>query len=394
MRLWWIGALHVIGLAAGSVVLGCDGLSLRVESRNDLDGDPEACGGDTKTTHVAWDAESELGTPAQAFQAIEGRCEASLRWTAQSDLAPELDPSRTASMHVEVQLDHDSVRLLERTATSESCASELDVDATVTLRSDDGNIDATAKTKLRYRPDVPATLGFSLTNDEHHGALSLRERQGESAMLRFVLDGAGMNCAGDITVSNSSMSADGTGRGVAGRIGSWSASGCPTGQAPFDVAREVAGGTLPELIERAWDGRSLEGTWSDGAQTTLSLQVSPLMAASCSEPRAGFDVVSLPVEVRYGTDDGRLEARVTKASVRAELARDGEALHSLSLWISDELTCETSDSRLSYTQASCTQLKAATVQLNLSSAGDDTSLNVYFIPRFGEQPKPDTLSLR
>jgi hypothetical protein len=76
--------------------------------------------------------------------------------------------------------------------------------------------------------------------------------------------------------------------------------------------------------------------------------------------------------------------------VRAQLSTDNE-LRDLSLWISDEMTCSSTNSQLDYTPLDCTQMKAAAVQLGLSGSGaiSDGGLSVFFIPRFSdEQQRP------
>lgn len=381
-------------------LLACDSLSPRSENLSQ-GGDPDPCSEHTQTTLLSWDEQTEVGTPAEVFESLEGRCQGALRWNSKSDLA-DVAADGDIEMSVDVELDHDSARITRHDRGHRGpalrCPSELEVDAKVQLRSDDGRIDVSAKTKARFREGVASSLVFTIPKSEQRGSLSLRERQGETVALNFELDGAGANCAGEIMVTTTSTSADGTGRGAGGRIGAWSASGCPTSQEPFDLNEEVAGSTLPELIEEAWGERMFEGTWTDGSTTTLSLQVELIAgAAVCAEHRGGDFIVTLPIEARYSTEDGRLEQRAAAANVRAELS-DGE-LAKLSLWISDELTCETTGSRLAYTQADCTQLKAATVQLGLNNAGgpdsspSDGGLNVYFLPRFGELPEPDKLAL-
>ncbi|HET8937164.1 MAG TPA: hypothetical protein VFN67_27170 [Polyangiales bacterium] len=399
MRRSWIEVLSVFGVICG--LLACDSLSPRSANPSLGGGDLDPCAETTQTTLLDWDESSELGTPQEAFEKVEGQCAGSLRWNGKTDLA-DVAADGDIVMSVDVELDHESARLITHGRSHRGpplrCPSELEVDAKVSLRSDDGRIDVQANTKARFREGVASSLVFTLPKSEQRGSLSLRERKGETIALNFELDGASENCAGEIMVTTTSTGADGTGRGAAGRIGAWSASGCPTSQEPFELEREVAGSTLPELIETAWDGRTFEGTWSDGSTATLSLQVELIAgAAVCGEHRNGDFIVTLPVEARYSTDDGRLEQRAAAANVRAEL-RDGE-LDQLSLWISDELTCETTGSQLAYTQADCTQLKAATVQLGLNNSGGEDSvpsdggLNVYFLPRFGELPAPDRLSL-
>lgn len=392
-----IDVLRVFGLAA---CFACDSLSPRADGSL-AGGDPDPCTESAELTLLGWEDDSELGTPRAAFQALEGQCEGALRWNSSTDLA-DVAADGDATMSVDVQLDHEHARLVEHTRVRgalAACPSELETDARVELRSDDGRIDVKVSTKARFRKGAATTLLFTIPKKEQRGTLVLRERRGETTALNFELDGAGANCAGEIMVTTASVGADGTGRGAAGRIGSWSASGCPTGQRPFELTQTVAGSTLPELIEQAWNGRTFAGTWSDGSPATLSLQVGLLAgAAACEEQRGETVIVTLPVEARYSTDDGRLEQRAAAANVRAELSASRE-LENLGLWISDELTCESTDSRLAYTQADCTQLKAATVQLGLNiRAGEDSvpsdgGLNVYFLPRFGALPQPDKLSL-
>lgn len=394
----FINLLRVFGLCCGAIA--CDSLSPRTSNPRQ-GGDPDPCTDSAKITLLDWEDDSELGSPRAAFEGIEGQCEGALRWNSSSDLA-DVAADGDVTMSVEVQIDHEHARLIEHARVGgalSACPSELEVDALVKLSSDDGRIEVNASTKARYRKGAATTLSFTIPRSEQRGTLVLRERKGETTALNFELDGAGANCGGEIMVTTASVSADGTGRGAAGRIGTWSASGCPTGQAPFELTQTVAGSTLPELIAEAWNDRTFEGTWTDGSRATLSLRVGLLAGATaCEEQRAGSVIVTLPVEATYSTDDGRLEQRAAAANVRTELS-EGRELINLALWISDELTCESTDSRLAYTQADCTQLKAATVQLGLNNAGGEQSvpsdggLNVYFLPRFGELPKPDKLSL-
>jgi hypothetical protein len=379
---------------------GCDSLGTRKNSPAST-GDLHPCDGVPEVTALQWEDYTELGSPTAAFTGIEGQCDGALRWSGDS----EAKTGAAVSMHVEVQLDHASARLVQHTDRkqhSSGCPNELEVSARVALHSSDGEVEVSenTKTKVRYRPATATTFGFTLTPDEHRGSLLLQQRKGEATTLSFELDGAGANCAGEIMLSTTSTAADGTGRGAAGRLGSWSASGCPLGQTPFDIEQAIGDSTLPALIAVAWNERVFKGTWEDGAQAKLSLQVTPLTAASCAEQRAQTRSVTQPVEVRYSTDDGRLTARKTTANVRAGLTPEDE-LSELSLWISDEMTCSSTDSRLDYTPTDCTHMKAATVQLGLSSAGGadsepaDGGLNVYFLPRFGDElPDRDTLTLQ
>ena len=389
---------HILWLAVLCLAsLGCDDISTRTSSAATKGGDLNPCDGEPELTDLQWDDDSELGSPAQAFANIEGRCEAALRWRSDTEAKTD-SASSTSAMSVEVELDHASTRLVQHTdrkGQRNSCPAELEVNARVVLHSSDGAVEAKEMTKVRYRPDAPTTFGFTLARNEHRGSLMLQERKGQTTTLSFELDGAGDNCAGEIMLATTSTAADGTGRGEAGRIGTWSASGCPLGRTPFDTQEPIGDSTLPELIADTWDGQELEGTWKDGAQTKLRLNVMPLSAATCAEQRAQMRVVTQPVEVRYSTDDGRLVERKTTASVRAGLTEHNE-LSELSLWVSDEMNCSSPDSQLDYTPTDCTQMKAATVQLglNTSSGPSDGGLNVYFIPRFGdEKPDRDTLTL-
>jgi hypothetical protein len=385
-------------------MLSCDSFGPRSESPNQ-GGDPNPCDGNTESVPLSWDEESELGTASQAFDGLEGQCQGALHWNSDSDLA-DVNVDGNVSMSVEVTLEKASARLVrarsrDQRGPSISCPSELQVDAKVELHSDDGRISVKANTKARFRAGSTTTLAFPLAKNDQRGSLILRERKGETIALNFELDGAGANCAGDVMVTTTSVGAGGTGRGEAGRIASWSASGCPTGQAPFDLEQDVGGNTLPQLITETWNGKKFDGIWSDGSSATLSLHVELLAGATaCAEPRAESVTVTLPVEARYSTDDGRIEQRAAAANVRAELLTQTGDVDNLSLWISDELPCESTESRLAYTQGDCTKLKAATVQLGLTSASgsesvpSDGGLSVYFLPRFGELPKPDKLSLR
>lgn len=69
------------------------------------------CDGADSQQSIGWEESSLLGVPAVRFAAFEGQCEAPLRLnTTKGDLAPS-----RSTMQVEVQLDHETARLVEHT---------------------------------------------------------------------------------------------------------------------------------------------------------------------------------------------------------------------------------------------------------------------------------------
>jgi hypothetical protein len=151
-------------------LFACDSLSPRSENPSQ-GGDSDPCADNAQVTLLDWDEESELGTPEAAFAALEGQCDGALRWNANSDLA-DVAADGDVVMAVAVQLDHQSARLIRHEhpigtrGTRLDCPSELEVDAEVELRSDDGRIDVKAKTKARFRQGLASTLVFTLPKQQ------------------------------------------------------------------------------------------------------------------------------------------------------------------------------------------------------------------------------------
>ncbi len=350
-----------------------------------------------------WDEPSEVGSASEVFGAAEGSCEAELRWNGAPFDDRTIEPvSGTSMVTVELTLDHDSARWIERrerAGLEPPCGGYLVAQGHVTLETADGTFDAQSDVTLTRSLDGESvTYGFDQDVADHEGSLSIELRDGERGTLAYQIDGSGAACAGAINLTVSS-SRNGLGMAGGGQLAAWSDSACPLGQEAYDLTEPGPNGsTLAEAIGSSWRETSHPGTWLDGAQAELALAVEVPGQVACRE-RGGSGAVEVPVRATYSTSDGRLQERTADASVRATLDEAG-AVKQLDFWLSDEQVCESESDVLDYQPADCGELESITVQLGWNDYRDgapqatDGGLNVYFTPRGGGEPPPgDRLAL-
>lgn len=396
-------ALYVLLLASACA---SDEDSGSEQERNGGDRDPCA-EAEAEAEVIGWEAQSEVGSPADAFAAAERSCEAELSWNGATFDDRSIEPLTGHSpVTVELVLERDSARWIarhQRGGIAGPCGGYLEVDGNVTLETDDGTFRTERAVTLRRAQGGPAlsavTYDFNQQVADHEGSLSIELHDGETGTLSYRIDGSGSACAGEIRL-DVGTSSEGMGSFASGQLAQWSDSACPLGQALFDLTEpgpdEV---TLAAAIEDAWGDVALAGSWLDGQDAELALHVEVPDEVACREVGEEGAVI-VPVRATYSTSDGRLQERTVDASVRATVG-EGNAVRQLDFWLSDEQVCADESDSLEYELADCAELELVTVQLGFnlfdgSSAPEvtDEGLNVYLAPRGGgEPPAGDRFSL-
>jgi hypothetical protein len=386
--------LHVaLGLGLAALTLGgCDSIADDGEG-----GDPPGCGGtrcgdldpcaDAGTEAVDWMQTLDGGdSPEQVFASAEGSCEAPFTWDGAGHEPHTVDPpSGESTVTVTVELDRDSARVnrsTSRGATGSRCEAVLAVDGRASVRTDDGVFDDEADVTLTVRESGgSSSFGFQVALEDIGGTLSVALGERESGTLSYQLSGADAACAGEVNLGITSSRGN-LGMSSRGTLASWSSSGCPVGESPFDPGEPAVQGTasVAETITAVWTDASYPGEWDDGEPTELNVSVEVLDRVACRQARDDGAVL-IPVRATYGTADGRIEPHAVDATVRATFGKNGET-RGLALWIDDALRCEDVSDVLPYTLAGCDELEAVQIQLGIDSNNgaitfSDSGLNAY-----------------
>ncbi|MFM2417661.1 MAG: hypothetical protein RL385_2384 [Pseudomonadota bacterium] len=339
-------------------------------------------------------------TPEQAFGALAGRCTATLHFDAGkfsdgriSFTAPEV------SVSVSLSLDERSAREVnpENRDKAGYCPASLAMDADLQVSTADGQLDLHARPTLVYGADHGVQpISFDIRPSDLEGLVRINALPSETVSVHVELDGAGPACTGEIRLelarTDIEKDAGTTAEGSSAAIGTWSTSGCPLGQKAFSMS-SVRGMGLAERIAQAWKMASFPGTWDDAQTTDLELAVSLTNATACID---GQGAVSIPVRVRYGTTDARIATHEVAASVRAPSTASNDPL---TLNLSDEMLCTSTNTVLPVTLVSCIEVTGATVQLTLKDQTDaeasQRALLIYRTRRkSGETLQPRKLTLQ
>lgn len=290
---------------------------------------------------VGFEDATAVGVSAeQAFGELEGQCSAPFVWTSGVD-------AEETEISVEVVLDKESAVEVSYPATDACVDHELEIRADIALSTADEMFSARGRGKFTYRA-YDGTFGpvGSATLVVSSGAVS-----GAAADGRYVVrvGGAGSACAGELRWEGDSEAVSPS--------GSWSASGCAV-----DLTR-LAADSSPELtlrmeqLGKAWRDVRLDAAWETGDETQLELDVDASSARIC---RNQFGVVSVPVEVRYGTSDGAIPAHDALGTV---VFASSDAEGSLRLSVEESSQCSTLPEPA---PRYCENLSQATLRLDAS----------------------------
>ena len=132
-------------------------------------------------------------------------------------------------------------------------------------------------------------------------------------------------------------------------------------------------------IEDAFGDASYSGAWEDGVAGVLELSLDIDAAAACAQ-RGGSGIIAVPVQLTYGTSDGRVEAHTADAHVNVWTS--GDDVSELGLVLSESMSCTDDGAPLAYTAESCETLSGVEAQIsfNYYLSGSGTSggrLEVY-----------------
>lgn len=195
-------------------------------------GTPSRCAGPARSAAVTWDEDTSLGSATNAFSRLEGTCGASFQWDAAPFDTRAVNPeSGQDNVTVEVRLDHSSARLVEQETTygEPGTCRTLEVEASFSLRTDDGVFDTMGRTVIALGVwGEVSGLAFTIPVDEHSGSLVVPLMPGESGSFLIASDGADETCSGTVTFTTQTTAEDGFGSRVStgsGPLGSWSGPG-------------------------------------------------------------------------------------------------------------------------------------------------------------------------
>ena len=354
------------------------------------------------TTPVAWTEPTALGSPEQLFSAFAGTCQAPFQWDASawSGTVTVTPPQGQSTLTATVALNAASARLVTHTAAS--CPDTLQIDGTATLELPQGKVaDQQPFTLSASAGMAPTAISFVLKESDFGPWVSIQKLDPSSTLsLPITVSPPGRACSGQVGFSSQTVK-NGVGSGAGGPFASWSDTGCGVGQIGVSLAQPWQGIDLAATIAAAYGQATLSGTWSDSGTTALALATSTTATVACAETfSTGFTVVTVPVDVRASTADGRVQGLSGQGNVRVTVNQ--ASLWQLDLNLSTDLTCATQADTLAYPGARCAIERQVTAQLHFTRylsdrATDGGSLELYVYgrqsPQTGAADRVDRLTL-
>ena len=381
-RARWNAALVVCVTACG----GNDATDLPIPSSGGSGGqhggDTNPCGSASTPQEVAWDEQTALGTPQDAFAALAGSCTTSMSWNATADDNLVVSPSSgDTDLTVTVTVDESTAKFIPSAGGAAFCPMSLQVDAHVTLSSSDGTFAEDTTTTALLGGGSLGSLEFSVPADKLRGNLSIKPKSSNTDVeLSFTVAPVGTGCVGTIRLETSAPLPGGHGGiGSSGPFASWSSTGCAADQQA--VALDTPEPSIATAIATAWTNRKYAGTWDDGTATELTLSVSDLPKSGCKSNLPEGDVQFL-AKVTYETSDGRLKPHSAGGTVHA--TGPAGTSYVLEMNTNEPFLCDAPSVSLPYTPADCGSLSRILLQLNVnddprvgSSNGGDVTVYEY-----------------
>lgn len=345
---------------------------------------------------LRWDELLEIGvTPAELFGPLEGACASAFTWNASTFDTHEIEPTKGESqMTVSVQFDKQSARIGHYDEKPSSggdfdCPNFVEATAQVSLRTDDGVFSSSGKSTVTSAYESqPLVMSLDVPLKQHQGSLQIVLRDKETGALHYRFGGANASCVGEVNLSIDMDLGGGEHTSGEGRLGQWSATSCGLNETEIDLAAPLPNGrTILEEIERTWDHASYAGTWDDGKKTVLNLSLETVKATACRTNTTTL----VPVQMRYGTQDGRITETTAAATVDVSFASTGN-IRSMQLWLSDDMNCASKDDVIPYTLKTCATLEGVTLQLGITEESNgqlqvsDDGMMVYEYHRNGSAP--------
>lgn len=340
----------------------------------------------TSTSPVAWADPTDLGVPSTLFSPFIGTCQAPFKWDATRWSDVVVAPVQGQSvLTASVLVDPASVRWARR---SMGCGDLLEADGMVTLTLPEGQVaSAQPITLVASGGEPPSTFRFTLKEESFGPWISIQKvNPAATVWMTFQVSAPTRACSGAIMLNYQLVSGN-TAMGSGAQMASWSDTGCPVGQEKVDLAQAGLGAEVAAAIAADFGQVSLAGAWADGKPSTLTFATSASGTTACAEQSNGIRTVTVPVDVVASTADGRITSLAGKGNIRASANQDG--LLALQLWLSTELTCNSTADSLAYAPADCAKVGRVTAQLGvnrypINPSANSTGLNLYIYDRASE----------
>jgi hypothetical protein len=312
--------------------------------RSDQKAGHENTGGcEEHRAEVSFDEETEVGSAEALLRYAERTFDSPLSWkSAASGQAWSVGPeSGEGTLHVTVERgakayvltytpeEDDSGR--ELAAIGVQCPeARLGVEATVSVKTDDGALDESFDTVLRSEVPGVAMLNVPFDIDDLNGALSVTSSNASAELLQLGLDAmlTGAGTTGSISGLEQVTHGSGPNDAVSASpavLAVWpGGDACDAGKG-LDVALsdDVLGGNGESALAAVTPATPVDISWRDGTATTLEVGIAS-SGAGCFRvdpspvPELGGPVTEYPVTISLRSADGRLDGTYS-GQVRAQI---------------------------------------------------------------------------
>jgi hypothetical protein len=163
-------------------------------------------------------------------------------------------------------------------------------------------------------------------------------------------------------------------------VGKWSKSGCALGEAAVALDGSLPlGEAIKSEIAQRWSEVSLAGSWDEGAETRLTLATNITAQRACAQ-QSGPGMVTLPVQLTYATEDGRVARHAADAQINFFQAN--EVVIQAQLMLSETMTCARGQTKFQNLDLRCSEYARveARILVNRYHAGaslDQMELELY-----------------
>ena len=334
------------------------------------------------TTPVAWNQETGMGTPQERFADFAGSCQAPFQWDGRpwSDALTALPLQGQSTITVSVALEKSSGRWLTFSPPAlVECASQLQLDGTVTLDLPEGNVAHQRPFTLTASNwQLPSTLTAPLDEQDFGSWVSIRMLDQVAAFSGAAnVSPVALACSGQVLLGYRRSQEGGS--AAVGPLATWSTSNCSAGAEAIDIQQPWKGVDIATAISLAFGQKTTSGTWSDGTTTTLTLTTSLPTSTACADlPSFGDVPVTIPVDVVASTADGRVRGLAGRGSIRVTVYVPQSDILRLELSFGTDLVCASRADSLAYGGADCATVRQVSAQLDVNTEPINSIAKVVF----------------
>jgi hypothetical protein len=289
------------------------------------------CPAGDSTVLASVDTDTPLGFSAADILAFAGGShEVTIRWNP-SEFASYGPESGDHALTITLSHDDGEIRFVEPKENNGDgdnhlgsllptapCSEWLEIDVTVTLKSDGGALDESFETTLMARSPLQAIASHQLKHDQVMGGFEITDVRIEGfmlAQLQLSMTFTPLGSSGNLSAVFEVRRGDAVGNAAAGGgLATWGVADCNDrffgSGVGAELDQDVLGVRPNDVLELFEQKASVEVSWQSGSSTTSTLAFTPAGESACivfDEDGLGTARISIPGTLTMQSEDGRLD---------------------------------------------------------------------------------------